>query len=73
MTKVCEALTEYAFRELELNKVDIRAAEKNLRSRRIPERLNFKQEGTIRSAEWINDHYVDHVVYGMLKNEWKGK
>jgi ribosomal-protein-serine acetyltransferase len=71
MTKVCKALTDYAFHELDLNKVDIRAAEMNIRSRKIPERLNFKQEGTIRSAEWINDHYVDHVVYGMLKNEWK--
>ncbi|MOA59632.1 putative ribosomal N-acetyltransferase YdaF [compost metagenome] len=72
MTKVCEALTEYALVELDLNKVDIRAAERNFRSRSIPERLNFTQEGTIRKAEWLYDHYVDHVVYGMLKEEWKG-
>ena len=37
----------------------------------IPERLGFTKEGTIRAAEWLYDHYVDHVAYGMLASEWK--
>lgn len=70
MTKVAKALTDYAFAELKLNRVDIRAAEKNIKSRAIPERLGFVCEGKIRQAEWLYDHYVDHIVYGMLVTEW---
>ncbi|WP_088102088.1 GNAT family N-acetyltransferase [Halalkalibacter urbisdiaboli] len=70
MTTVVQALTDYGFNNLMLNKVEIRAAEANRKSRSIPERLGFKHEGTIRSAQWLYDHYVDMVIYGMLKNEW---
>lgn len=71
MTKVAAALTDYAFDTLELNRVQITVAEHNKKSRAIPERLGFLNEGTIRNAEWLYDHYVDHIVYGMLKHEWK--
>ncbi|MBA4536762.1 GNAT family N-acetyltransferase [Bacillus aquiflavi] len=71
MTKVAKALTDYAFHELKLNKIEIWAAVENKKSRSIPERLGFVNEGCIRQAEWLYDHYVDHVVYGMLANEWK--
>ncbi|WP_066186146.1 MULTISPECIES: GNAT family N-acetyltransferase [Gracilibacillus] len=70
MTKVAKALTDYAFRELKLNKVEIRAAAENDKSRSIPERLGFTYEGHIRQAEWLYDHYVDHVIYGVLREEW---
>ncbi|WP_028784387.1 GNAT family N-acetyltransferase [Thalassobacillus devorans] len=71
MTRVVKALTDYAFTELRLNRVDIKAAFDNKKSRGVPERLGFVEEGRIRQAEWLYDHYVDHVVYGMLKEEWK--
>lgn len=71
MIKVAKALTSYAFSHLNLNKVEIRAAVENKKSRSIPERLGFVNEGTIRQAEWLYDHYVDHIVYGVLANEWK--
>jgi ribosomal-protein-serine acetyltransferase len=70
MTKSCRAVINYIFNELELNRVEIRAAVLNKKSRAIPERLGFTQEGIIRSAEWLYDHFVDHVVYGMLRDEW---
>ena len=73
MTKVAKALTEYAFSELNLDKVEIRVATKNNKSKKIPERLGFVKEGCIRQVEWLYDHYVDHSVYGMLSKEWKGK
>ncbi|MGE7695182.1 GNAT family N-acetyltransferase [Lysinibacillus sp. NPDC094177] len=71
MTKTVQALLQYAFGDLQLNKVEIRAAVGNAKSRAIPERLGFTKEGTIRAAEWLYDHYVDHVAYGMLASEWK--
>ncbi|NIM51091.1 MAG: GNAT family N-acetyltransferase, partial [Gemmatimonadales bacterium] len=26
----------------------------------------------LRQAEWLYDHFVDHVVYAMLASEWTG-
>jgi ribosomal-protein-serine acetyltransferase len=70
MTRACRALTDYSFNELHLNRVEIHCAVGNVRSRAIPERLGFTQEGTLRQAGWLYDHYVDLVVYGMLAAEW---
>ena len=73
MIKSCRSLIDYAFGNLGLNRVEIRCAVENSRSRAIPKNLGFTKEGIIRDAEWLYDHYVDHVVYGMLSEEWTGK
>ena len=69
MTKACAALTKYAFDELGLNRVEVRCATGNTKSRAIPERLGFSQEGVARQAQWIYDHYVDLAIYGVLAEE----
>ena len=53
-------------------RVEIRAAQENARSRAIPERLGFTQEGTLRQVERVGDRYLDNVVYAMLAEDWKG-
>ncbi len=70
MTQACRALTDHAFCVFGLNRVEIRAATGNLKSRAIPERLGFTQEGILRDAEWLYDHYVDSVIYAMLRRDW---
>lgn len=72
ITRACRYLVDYAFTEYGLNRVQIRCAVENHRSRAVPERLGFKQEGVIRQGEWVNDRYLDLVVYGMLAEEWQG-
>ena len=71
VTGACRALIDYAFNGLGLNRVEIRCATGNKKSQAIPERLGFKQEGTVRQAEWLYDHFVDHAVYGVLASEWQ--
>ena len=70
MTKACRAWIDYAFNELKLNRVEMHCAVNNKKSRAIPERLGFIQEGTLRQAEWVSNHFNDLVVYGMLASEW---
>jgi len=71
MTKSVEKLIEIGFGELGLRKVEIRCAVGNTKSRSIPERLGMKEEGVIRNTENLYGRYVDHVVYGMMRDEWK--
>ena len=72
MTKACRTLIAYAFTELGLNKVEIHCATENIRSCAIPKRLGFTQEGILRDAQWLYDHFVDTVIYGLLAREWQG-
>jgi ribosomal-protein-serine acetyltransferase len=69
MTAAVRALTGHALVEWELNRVEIRVATGNRRSRAIPERLGFREEGTLRGAQRIGDRYVDTVVYSMLPGD----
>ncbi len=71
MIKSCRAMMEHSFDELGMNSVEIHCAAENKKSRAIPEKLGFVQEGTIQQGQWLYDHYVDLVVYGMLAGEWQ--
>jgi ribosomal-protein-serine acetyltransferase len=71
MTASVRRLIEYGYNELGLNRIEIRAGADNLRSRAIPERLGFKLEGRLRASEFVNGKYVDLVIYGLLKDEYK--
>ncbi|MDX8291003.1 GNAT family protein [Metabacillus indicus] len=66
-------MIEHAFNDLDLRKVEINAASKNFKSRSIPERLGYTQEGVIRNYEYLNNEFHDRVIYGLLKEEWKNQ
>jgi len=70
MTNSVRAVVDIAFREFKLNRIEIRAAIDNRKSRAIPERLCFQNEGCFRQEEWLYDHFVDLIVYGMLSQDW---
>ena len=69
-TAVC-ALLDHAFERWQLSRVEIRAGVLNTRSRAIPQRLGFREEGVLRSAERIGTRVIDHVVYVMTAREWR--
>ena len=59
ITKCCKFLVDYAFEELKMNRVEIRCATENVRSRAVPERLGFKLEGILRQSIWRHKRYYD--------------
>jgi ribosomal-protein-serine acetyltransferase len=71
VTRAARALVDYSFGGLGLNRVEIHCAEGNRKSRAIAERLGFRQEGVLRRSALLCDRYVDMVIYGMLKEEWR--
>ena len=70
-TKCCRLMVDYAFDELGLNRVEIRCAAENTKSQGIPCKLGFTKEGILRQAQWVNDGFVDLVVYGLLAGDWQ--
>ena len=70
-TKSCRVLIDYAFNELKLNRVEMHCVVENQRSRKIPKNLGFREDGVVRQAGWLHDHFVDFVIYGMLADEWQ--
>ena len=47
MTEACDRITQFAFEELNANRVEIRCDSENVRSRSVAERLSFTLEGTL--------------------------
>jgi len=70
MTLAVRALVDYAIRVLGLHRVEIRAGVENRRSRAIPERLGFREDGSVRGAERIGSRVIDHVIYAITDREW---
>jgi ribosomal-protein-serine acetyltransferase len=71
VTNSMRAFIDFAFDYLKLNRIEVRVAVGNIRSRTIPKVLGFNEEGRLRDAEWLYDHHVDQVVYGITAAEWK--
>jgi ribosomal-protein-serine acetyltransferase len=71
ITRCCAAMLNYIFDELGMHRAEIRCGTSNLRSCAVPERLGFTREGVARQAEWVNDRWVDLVVWGLLEEDWR--
>ncbi|WP_449620475.1 GNAT family N-acetyltransferase [Robertmurraya sp. Marseille-Q9965] len=73
MTRSVQSIIHYAFRNLELHRIEIRCGEKNQKSRAIPERLGFTYEGCLRDGEYLHGRFHHIFVYSMLSHEWNRK
>ena len=69
VTRACRAMIEYAFDELEMNRVEIRFSTENTKSAAIPERLGFMREGLLRQADVLHGRAHDFLIYGLLADE----
>ncbi|MDE3196294.1 MAG: GNAT family N-acetyltransferase [Acidobacteriota bacterium] len=72
MTSACRLMVSEGFQKYGLNRIEIRCATGNDRSCAIPRRLGFREEGRLREAEWLYDHWVDLRVFAILRREWIG-
>ncbi len=63
LSACASALVEWAFFTAHLKTLEIHCATQNHRSRATALRLGFHEERSVAAAEWLYDHFVDHVVY----------
>ena len=66
MTQCCRAVIENAFTDLKVGRVVVAVATGNLRAQKIPEKLGFTKVSTLKKAEWLYDHHVDHYIYSLV-------
>lgn len=72
VTQAVECLLKIAFEDFEINRVQIKVAVDNQKSKKIPVRLGFQFEGIERDGELLVDNkFTDIAVYSLLKKEYK--
>lgn len=67
ITKACKAMIAFCFNDLDLNRIEIKCATANLRSKTVPEELGFLKEGVIRQGEFVHGEFIDLSLYSLLK------
>jgi len=70
VTKSVDALCDYAFNELQINRIQIKCATRNTASINIPKKLGFRFEGIERQGELLTGGlYTDLMVFSKLKSD----
>ncbi|WP_411344606.1 GNAT family N-acetyltransferase [Paenibacillus sp. WLX1005] len=69
MTASVRLVVEYAFRSLNLHRIQAGVIPHNTASRRVLEKCGFQKEGIARQLVKINGQWEDHQMYALLAND----
>jgi RimJ/RimL family protein N-acetyltransferase len=68
ITEAVDAITNYAIRELQANRIEIRCDSRNKRSARVAERLGFTLEGILRNDKCNTDGSLrDTMIFSKVR------
>ena len=67
--RCCKSIINFAFTELGLNRIEIKCAVGNEKSKAVAEKLQFKYEGILRQAELLHGKFVDLHLFGLVKQD----
>jgi ribosomal-protein-serine acetyltransferase len=70
MRQSCEAMIDFIFEELKLNKIVLCCDDMNERSVAIARRFGFEHEGTLKESMLINDMLRNTMHWGLLKKNY---
>jgi ribosomal-protein-alanine N-acetyltransferase len=73
MRETIEAVVHYAFRNLELSRIEAACLPENAASRGVLEKSGFKYEGVAQSYLQINGRWRNHVLYANLRSDRRGR
>ena len=71
MTAAVRLAMSYAFETLRLRRIEAACVPTNAASRRVLERVGFRQEGYARQYLCINGSWQDHILFALLRDEFR--
>lgn len=72
-TEAMKILIEYGFNTLNLNRLDLKVNDFNLRAIKCYQKLGFIEEGRMRQSCFRNGEYHDQLIMSILRSEWKDR
>jgi ribosomal-protein-alanine N-acetyltransferase len=73
MPESVAVVTRFAFDDLRLHRLQIAIIPRNRNSRRVMEKLRYREEGVALRYLEINGVWEDHVRYAITAEEWDGR
>ena len=70
-TEAIKLLQSYVFNRLNLNRLEIKVRDFNIRAQRCYTKCGFKEEGRLRQNFFINGNYADSILLSLLKSEYE--
>jgi ribosomal-protein-alanine N-acetyltransferase len=71
MTEALRLTLDFAFQTLKLHRVEAACLPTNVASRGLLGKLGFQEEGYARKYLLIDGKWQDHVLFAMLREEWR--
>lgn len=65
-SEAIRSLLDYAFSDLELNRIEAKVEPENVNSIKVLQKLNFTFEGTLRQSERSKGKFIDLHIYSKL-------
>jgi RimJ/RimL family protein N-acetyltransferase len=72
-TDALQAICDFGFGELRLERIGLLVYEGNARGRRAYEKAGFTMEGTLRRAHFAHGRHEDVHVMSLLRDEWQAQ
>jgi len=70
-TEASQAVLQYGFEEMQLNKINATHMARNPASGRVMQKLGMEQEGIFKQHVLKWGEYIDLAAYGLLVGSWK--
>lgn len=71
MTEAMEAVIDFGFEEMGLNRIEVYVMPRNKRSVRLMKRLGFTREGLLRQRYFDEfGNFADDILFSMLRSDW---
>ena len=70
-TEAMRLLIDYGFNTLNLNRIELKVYEFNIKAIKSYQKVGFIEEGCKRQAVWKNGKYHDLIIMGILEKDWK--
>jgi ribosomal-protein-alanine N-acetyltransferase len=73
MREAVLTIIDFSFNRLNISRLEAATLPENRPSRGLLERVGFKYEGVGQSYLQINGRWRNHVLYGLLRNDRRGR